>query len=259
MPSAACVRSSSAFPDGKYGFHDIIENDGIEAKPYTVAIDLYVQGDELVADYSRSSPQARGPVSATLGVATGAVYNGILHITDPTIPKNSGCFRPIRVVSPPGRVTNVDYPNPLVAGNTETHPRLANIVIGAMASCVPERAMASESCTGTNFVFGGNHPRTTTMPQVALPRAAATSIAVEHDPQRLPDRRAARTAATSATAFAISSSSDRAASSGDRVALASSRSTRSATTARSTTAFGRSPITPASTVASYTSPTASGS
>ncbi len=148
----------SAFPDGKYGFSDVIENDGIEAKPYTVAIDLYVQGDELVADYSRSSPQARGPISATLGVATGAVYNGILHLTDPTIPKNSGCFRPIRVVSPPGRVTNVDYPNPLVAGNTETHPRLANIVIGAMAACVPERAMASESCTGTNFVFGGNHP-----------------------------------------------------------------------------------------------------
>ena len=56
----------------------------------------------------------------------------MLHVTDPTIPKNSGCFRPIRVVSPPGRVTNVDYPGPLVAGNTETHPRLANIVIGAM-------------------------------------------------------------------------------------------------------------------------------
>ena len=65
-----------------------------------------------------------------LGVATGAVYNGMLHVTDPSIPKNSGCFRPIRVVSPPGRVTNVDYPAPLVAANTETHPRLANIVIG---------------------------------------------------------------------------------------------------------------------------------
>ena len=44
-----------------------------------------------------------------------------------------------------GRVTNVDYPFPLVAGNTETHPRLANIVIGAMSSCAPERAMASEN------------------------------------------------------------------------------------------------------------------
>ncbi|MFO1151226.1 MAG: hydantoinase B/oxoprolinase family protein [Alsobacter sp.] len=148
----------SSFPDGKYGFHDIVENDGIERKAYTVAIDMYVQGDEVVADYDRSSPQARGPINATLGVATGAVYNGLLHITDPSIPKNSGAFRPIRVVSPPGRVTNVDYPGPLVAGNTETHPRLANITIGAMGECVPERVMASESCTGTNFVFGGNHP-----------------------------------------------------------------------------------------------------
>ena len=69
MPSAGCAPSCRRFPDGKYGFHDVIENDGIEAKPYTVAIDLYIQGDELVADYSRSSPQARGPVNATLGVS----------------------------------------------------------------------------------------------------------------------------------------------------------------------------------------------
>ena len=148
----------AAFPDGKYSFEDVVENDGIERKPYKVAVDLYVQGDEVVVDYSRSSHQAKGPINATLGVSIGAAYNGLLHLTDPSIPKNSGCFRPIRVVSPPGKVTNVDYPGPLVAGNTETHPRLANIVIGAMGACAPERAMASESCTGTNFVFGGNHP-----------------------------------------------------------------------------------------------------
>ncbi len=147
-----------SFPDGKYSFEDVIENDGIENKQYRVAIDIHVNGDELVADYGRSSEQAKGPINATLGVAIGAVYNGILHITDPSIPKNSGAFRPIRVVSPPNKVTNVDYPGPLVAGNTETHPRLANITIGAMGTCVPERVMASESCTGTNFVFGGNHP-----------------------------------------------------------------------------------------------------
>jgi 5-oxoprolinase (ATP-hydrolysing)/N-methylhydantoinase B len=52
----------ASFPDGKYGFQDVIENDGIEARPYTVAIDIYVQGDEVVADYSRSSPQAKGPI-----------------------------------------------------------------------------------------------------------------------------------------------------------------------------------------------------
>ena len=157
--AADAGRDRARSPTANTASRTCMENDGIEAKPYTVAVDLVHPGRR---DRRRLSAQLANrraaPINATLGVATGAVYNGMLHVTDPTIPKNSGCFRPIRVVSPPGRVTNVDYPFPLVAGNTETHPRLANIVIGAMAACAPERAMASESCTGTNFVFGGNHP-----------------------------------------------------------------------------------------------------
>ena len=126
---------------------------------YTVAVDIHVQGDEIVADFSRTSPQARGPINATLGCHPGRhLQRHAASDRCRRFPKNSGCFRPIRVVAPPATVANVDYPGPLVAGNTETHPRLANIVIGAMSACVPQRAMASESCTGTNFVFGGMHP-----------------------------------------------------------------------------------------------------
>lgn len=148
----------AAFPDGRYSFEDWVENDGIEEKPYRLHVEIFVQGDELIADYRASSLQARGPINATLGVTMSATYNALLHLTDPSIPKNSGCFRPIRVVAPPGLVVNVDYPGPEVAGNTETHPRLAGIVMGAMAQCIPERVMAAESGTGGNFVFGGYHP-----------------------------------------------------------------------------------------------------
>ncbi|MBM3482393.1 MAG: hydantoinase B/oxoprolinase family protein [Alphaproteobacteria bacterium] len=148
----------ASFPDGHYSFEDWVENDGIEDKPYRLFVTMHVQGDEIVADFTGSSPQAKGPINATLGVTWGATYNAMFHLTDPTIPKNSGCFRPIRVVAPPASVANVDYPAPEVAGNTETHPRLAAIVIGALSKCVPERAMASESGTGGNFVFGGYHP-----------------------------------------------------------------------------------------------------
>jgi len=147
-----------AFPDGHYTFEDTVENDGIEDKSYLLHVDVYVQGDEVVADFSGSADQARGPINATLGVTWSATYNAMFHMTDPSIPKNSGCFRPIRIVAPPNNVTNVDYPAPEVAGNTETHPRLAAIVIGALSQCMPERAMASESGTGGNFVFGGYHP-----------------------------------------------------------------------------------------------------
>ena len=102
----------AAIPGGKYTFEDVIENDGIEDKPYTIRVSVHVQDDEVVIDYTGTSAQARGPINATLGVTWSASFNAMLHATDPSIPKNSGCFRPIKIVAPPGTVVNVDYPGP---------------------------------------------------------------------------------------------------------------------------------------------------
>jgi len=143
-------------PDGTYTFLDQVENDGIEERRFDIKVTAIVEGDGIIVDYHGSSPQARGPINATLGVTWSATYNAILHLTDPSIPKNSGCFRPIKVLAPPASVVNVDYPAPEVGGNTETHPRIAGAVIGALAKAVPERAMAAEGCTHCNFVFGGH-------------------------------------------------------------------------------------------------------
>jgi N-methylhydantoinase B len=146
------------FPDGRYAFDDFVENDGVDAKRFKLHVDVYVQGNEIVADFTGTAPQARGPINATLGVAMGATYNAVFHLTDPSIPKNSGAFRPIRIVAPPGTIANVNHPAPEVAGNTEVHPRFTGIILGAMARCVPDRVMASEAGTDGNFVFGGRHP-----------------------------------------------------------------------------------------------------
>ncbi len=145
-----------AIPDGVYSFEDVIENDGIEDKAYTLRVNAHVQGDEIVVDYAGTSGQARGPINATLGVTWSATYNGLLHLTDPSIPKNSGCFRPVKIVAPPTTIVNVDYPAPEVGGNTETHPRIAGAVIGALSTAVPHRAMAAEGATHINLVFGGH-------------------------------------------------------------------------------------------------------
>ncbi len=144
------------FKDGKYTFIDKVEDDGIEDKEYEIHIAVYVQGGEVVVDYTGSSKQAKGPINATLGVAWSAAFNAILHMTDETIPLNSGCFRPIRVIAPAGTVMNVDYPGSEVGGNTETHPLIVSAIFGAMVDCVPNRVMASEGTTHGCFVFGGH-------------------------------------------------------------------------------------------------------
>ncbi|WP_417516587.1 hydantoinase B/oxoprolinase family protein [Minwuia sp.] len=145
----------SEIPDGHYVFEDYMDNDGVTEEEIKIHVECYKQGDEIVVDFDGSSPQVGGPINATLGVTWSATYNAILHLTDPSIPKNSGCFRPIRVLAPEGTVVNVNFPAPEVGGNTETHPRIAGTVIGALAPVKPERAMAAEGGTHLNFVFGG--------------------------------------------------------------------------------------------------------
>ncbi len=150
----------SEIPDGIYSFSDTIEDDGIEDKPYSINVEIHKTGEEIIADFSASSKQAKGPINATLGVTISATYNAMLHLTDPTIPKNSGCFRPIRIIASPTSVVNVDFPAPEVGGNTEAHPKIAGVVIGALAGAVPHLAMAAEGATHGNFVFGGVHADT---------------------------------------------------------------------------------------------------
>ena len=143
-------------PDGRYGFEDYMEDDGIEDRAHMIRASVFVQGDEMVVDYTGSSRRAKGPINAILGVAWGAAYNAVLQLTDSTIPKNSGCFRPVRVLAPPGSVVNVNFPGPSVGGNTETHCWIANAVMGALAPGLKERSAATDGTSHSNFLFGGN-------------------------------------------------------------------------------------------------------
>lgn len=145
-------------PDGEYTFEDCMEDDGVTGNPTFVRVNIVVQGDGILADFSRSDPQARGCINATYGVTASATYNAILHIVDNEIPHNAGCYRPIRIIAPPGSCVNVLHPGPSVAGNTETHPRIVDAVLGALAQAIPDRVAAAEGGTSCNFLFGGVHP-----------------------------------------------------------------------------------------------------
>ena len=150
----------SKIPDGRYVFEDYMEDDGIEDKPYKIRAEVVVQGSDMIVDYHGSSPQAKGPINATLGVAWSAAYDAVLQLTDFSIPKNSGCFRPIRVLAPPGTVVNVNFPGPSVGGNTETHCRIAYAVMGALAPALKERSAATDGASHSNFLFGGTDKKT---------------------------------------------------------------------------------------------------
>jgi N-methylhydantoinase B/oxoprolinase/acetone carboxylase alpha subunit len=147
-------------PDGVYQFEDIIEDDGVSEGSYTIHVTITVEDDDMVFDFSDSSPQCTGPMNSTYAVTGSAVFNAMLHLTDPTIPRNEGCYRPFTIVAPPGTIVNCQYPAALVGGNTEVSPRITDIIFGALADAIPDRVPASLGGTSCCFLFGGTHPDT---------------------------------------------------------------------------------------------------
>lgn len=149
-------------PDGEYSASMLVEDDGVTADPFEVKVTVVIRGDEIIADFTGSSPQVRGPMNCTVVVVASAIYNAVFSVTDPhsLIPRNSGCYRPIKFIAPAGSVVNVVHPGPCVGGNTDLQPKLIDLLLRAFSKAVPDRVAAASGGSSSNFLFGGVHPET---------------------------------------------------------------------------------------------------
>lgn len=127
-------------PDGLYSYEDILDNDGVQNAPLTIALDMRVSGDRLSLDFSRSSPQCAGPVNISKATAVAACYVALKHIF-PDVPANSGVLDVVDFVIPPGLVISASRPKP-VGGYTETILRMIDVIFSATALADPQRAVA---------------------------------------------------------------------------------------------------------------------
>jgi N-methylhydantoinase B len=145
----------AAIPDGVYHFTDYMDNDGIDLDcrvPISIAITIL--GSEAVVDYAGTSPQVRGPINAPLSGALASVYFAFRCVTDPSIPNNHGCYRPIRVLVPDGCLLN-PRPGAPVAIRAHTLKRAADTVLGALVQAVPDRVPAAPAGSISCVSFGG--------------------------------------------------------------------------------------------------------
>jgi N-methylhydantoinase B len=150
-----------ALPDGIYYGEDCFDDDGIVDQAKWTRLNLIIDGDEMIFDYSQSDPQSIGPMNAPYVVTLSASLNALLYMVGQNVPVNAGVMRPIRVVAPAGTITNVRSPGPCVGGQTEFQPRIMEMVMGIiLGQLLPERAAAASGNTSLNFLFGGRDPRT---------------------------------------------------------------------------------------------------
>jgi N-methylhydantoinase B len=141
-------------PDGTYHFVEEMDNDGITDEVLRIDAELTVSGDELVIDFSRSSPPCRGPMNSVYAATVSSSIVAIKHIF-PEIPINSGIFEPITFVIPETVFLNAKVPRPVAGCAAETSQRIITAVMGALGEAVPDRVPAGSSATVNNLSMGG--------------------------------------------------------------------------------------------------------
>ncbi len=150
------------WPDGDYVGVDWADNDGVIDEPLKIQITLRVRGDNLEVDFTGSSPEVKGPANSVPGYANAGVYMALQAATDPTIPPNDGCYRPIKITAPQGSIVNPVFPAPCTGGN-ETCFIVQNTMFKALSQ-IPrgEGAPIIQACdhgSSNNLFIAGIDPR----------------------------------------------------------------------------------------------------
>ena len=144
----------SEMPRGVYEASDYMEDvPGIGLAEIRVRVT--VDGDGVTFDYSGTCPQVEAPINAPLGVTIAGIYYTLITVTDPTIPVNDGCFRPITLRIPEGTMTNPRRPAPVAGGNVETSQRNVDVLMKAFSQITPGRVPAAGLGTMSNISVGG--------------------------------------------------------------------------------------------------------
>ena len=139
--AATMMRTKIAgLPSGTYSAEDWLDNDGIDDVPLKIALDMTIDGDKMILDFTRSSPACQGPVNISRATTIAACYVALKHIFG-DVPANAGVLEPVTFRIDEGSLLSVKAPKP-VGGYTETILRLIDVMFQTITQVAPEDAMA---------------------------------------------------------------------------------------------------------------------
>lgn len=144
----------AALGEGTFSFEDWLEwgdrDLGIRAS-------ISIADGELVADFTGTDPQIEGNLNAVEAVTRSCLYYAVRVATDPSIPANGGCYRPLTLIAPAGSLVNATDGVAVAAGNVETSQRIADVLLGALAGAAKERVPAASQGTMNNVLIGNEN------------------------------------------------------------------------------------------------------
>ncbi len=148
-----------ALPDGVYEAEDHIDDDGVNDRPIRIAVKITIAGDRVTVDLTGCDPQAEGNTNSTIANTHAAVYYAMIAVVDPHAPPNSGCYRPIQVLTRKGTVAD-PLPPGAVASRTNASSKICEAMFLALADAVPDRVCAGSHGQITTCGFSARDERT---------------------------------------------------------------------------------------------------
>ena len=151
-------KALAKIPQGTYRYVDYLDNDGVDLdKPIRIEVAVTVGQSGIHIDFTGTSPQVRGPMNCVPSGSLAAACFAIRALTDPAIPTNAGCFRPISLHLPEGSLVNPVEPAPVNA-RTSTIKRITGCIVSALANILPDRIPAPSAGEMALVAFGGRQP-----------------------------------------------------------------------------------------------------
>jgi N-methylhydantoinase B len=146
-------------PRGVFEAEDVIEEDGLGNGPFVIKVKVTIAEDRMIADFTGTSPQAKGPINTSFAGLTTAARCAFKAVTDPAISANGGCFRALEVICPPGTIVSAQNPAP-VSIYYESMIAAIELMWRALMPARPDRLPVGHQRTvGATFI-SGLHPET---------------------------------------------------------------------------------------------------
>jgi N-methylhydantoinase B len=145
---------------GHYEAEALFDSDGIDFdKPVPLKVKVTVAGSEMVIDFSDMSEQVRGSINSGESGAVAVARVAFKSLVSPFLPIDEGCFRPLKVVIPAGKILSATPPAPV--GNwSRTLPTVIDLILKALAPAMPDKIAAGHKGDMGGYAFFGVNPKT---------------------------------------------------------------------------------------------------
>jgi len=145
---------------GEYEAEALFDSDGVDLnQPVPLKVKVAIRDSEMTIDFSEISDQVKGSINSGESGAVAAARVAFKSLVSPFSPIDDGCFRPLKIIIPAGKILSATPPAPV--GNwSRTLPTVVDLILKALAPALPNEIAAGHKGDMGGYAFFGTDPRT---------------------------------------------------------------------------------------------------